>query len=174
MLALPSSYRIVGIRGIMHGEPVGCAVVVGIPVEVVYEKLPVRAEHSAERRRYGIQPRVVERHDGDGSIKRADAANMLDRFPDQPRVNGRGRIHAERIEAKFSQAVNQAAVTTPDVEDVRAGGKARGNGRVDYVHHRESAMRRSSTPGAVAAGPRRVASGLRRWLAFPFVPGGGR
>jgi len=30
------------------------------------------------------------------------------------------------------------------------------------------------TPGAVAAGPRRVASGFRRWLAFPCVPGGGR
>ena len=30
------------------------------------------------------------------------------------------------------------------------------------------------TPGAVAAGPRRVASAPRRWLAFPSVPGGGR
>jgi hypothetical protein len=48
---------------------------------------------------------------------------MLDRFPDQARVNGSGRIHAERTEAKFPQTVNQAAVTTPDVEDSRGRGR---------------------------------------------------
>jgi hypothetical protein len=55
---------------------------------------------------------VVERHDGDDGIKCADASNMLDRFPDQAWVKRSGRIHAERIEAKFPQTANQAAVTT--------------------------------------------------------------
>jgi hypothetical protein len=63
----------------------------------------------------------VERYD---SIKCADSSNMLDRFPDQVWVNGSGGIHAERIEAKFPQTANQAAVTTADVEDSRARRKA--------------------------------------------------
>ena len=58
---------------------------------------------------------------------------MLDRFPDQARVNGSGRIHAERIEAKFPQTVNQAAVTTPDVQDSRGRGKGRRDGRVEIL-----------------------------------------
>ena len=39
---------------------------------------------------------------------------------------------------------------------------------------RRAGIRVLPTPGAVAVGPRRVASGLRRWLAFPFVLGDGR
>ena len=58
---------------------------------------------------------------------------MLDRFPDQARVNGSGRIHAERIEAKFPQTVNQATVTTPDVQDSRGRRKGRRDGRVEIL-----------------------------------------
>jgi hypothetical protein len=48
VLALPSSYRIVGIRGIMLSEPGASAVVVGIPAEVVHEEPPVGAEQPGE------------------------------------------------------------------------------------------------------------------------------
>jgi len=56
---------------------------------------------------------------------------MLDRFPDQAWVKRSGRIHAERIEAKFPQTANQAAVTTANVEDSRVRGKGRRDGRVE-------------------------------------------
>jgi hypothetical protein len=83
---------------------------------------------------------VVERYD---SIKCADSSNMLGRFPDQAWVNGSGGIHAERIEAKFPQMANQAAVTTADVEDSRARRKGRRDRRVESFHYRESAIRRN-------------------------------
>ena len=133
VLALPPGHRIVGIRGIMLSEPPGCAVVVGMPVEVVHEKPPARAEQPGECRGNGIQLGVVERHDGDDRIEGADALNILGRFPDQVWLNGSARVHAERIEAKFPQTVNQAAVTTANVEDSRARGKGRRDGRVEIL-----------------------------------------
>ena len=117
----------------MLSEPPGCAFVVGMPVEVVHEKPPARAEQPGECRGNGIQLRVVERHDGDDRIEGADAPNNLGRFPDQAWLNGSGRVHAERIEAKFPQTVNQAAVTTANVEDSRARGKGRRDGRVEIL-----------------------------------------
>lgn len=73
----------------------------------------------------------MKHHDGDDSIKCAKPSNMLGRFPDQARLSGSGRIDAQRVETKFSQTVNQAAVATPNVEDSRARGKRRRDGRVE-------------------------------------------
>jgi hypothetical protein len=75
----------------------------------------------------------MERHDGDDSIKCAKAPNMLRGFPDKARVNRGSWIHAERVKAKFPQAVNKAAVTTPNVEDSGTRGKHRRYGRVEVL-----------------------------------------
>ena len=63
---------------------------------------------------------------------------MLDRFPDQASDEKTGRIHAERIEAKFPQTANQTAVTTANVEDSRARGRAAATAASKSVHHRRS------------------------------------
>ena len=60
---------------------------------------------------------MVERHYGDDRIKRAVALDLLDGFADQARVSRSSRVHAKRVKAKFSQAMNQPAVTAPNVED---------------------------------------------------------
>jgi hypothetical protein len=68
----PSCYRVIGVGGIMLGEPAGRAVVVGIPVEVVHEKPPARAEQPGDGGSHGLQLGVVERHDGGDSVKYAE------------------------------------------------------------------------------------------------------
>jgi hypothetical protein len=74
---------------------------------------------------------VVERHDGDDGIKCAHAPDTFHGLPDKARVNRSSRIRAERVEAETTQAVNQATVATPNVEDSRARGKHRRDGRVE-------------------------------------------
>jgi hypothetical protein len=42
---------------------------------------------------------------------------MLGGLPDKARVSRGGRVHPKRIKAKLPEAVDQAAITAPDVED---------------------------------------------------------
>jgi hypothetical protein len=56
---------------------------------------------------------------------------MLDRLADQARAGGSGRINADRVETKLHQAIDQAAVTAPDIEDTGACRKCSRDDRVE-------------------------------------------
>ena len=62
---------------------------------------------------------MVQRHDGGNCVKLTQQSRVLNTHRDQARVRRCGRIHSEHVEAKLSQAVNQAAVATSDIEDAR-------------------------------------------------------
>src|SRR5580704_17754464 len=67
-------------------------------------------------------------------------------------MSGSGRIHAESVKAKFSQAVNQSAVTTPNVKDARAYGKHRRDGRVEVLPPPRVGHRPEPYPGRILPG----------------------
>jgi hypothetical protein len=131
MLALPPGHRVVGIRAIVPGDPRGGPVIVGGPVEVVHEQLPLRAKQPDKRRGHDVQLGVVQRHDRDGCVKRASRSYVLEGLADQARAGGSGRINADRVETKFHEAVGQAAVTAPDIEDTGACRKRSRDDRVE-------------------------------------------
>src|SRR5690349_16638511 len=58
---------------------------------------------------------------------------MLGGLPDKARVSRGGRVHAKRVKAKLPQAVDQAAISAPDVENPRTRGERRGDGRVKVL-----------------------------------------
>src|ERR1700722_14158954 len=66
-------------------------------------------------------------------------------------MSGSGRIHAESVEAKFNQSVNQSAVTTPNVKDARACGKRTRDGRVELLPPLRAGHRPEPYPEAAPA-----------------------
>ena len=60
---------------------------------------------------------MVERHHGDDRVKFAQTCHLLDAFADQARMSRSGRVHSERVESQLSQAVNQPAIATTDIEN---------------------------------------------------------
>src|ERR1700733_12414114 len=75
-------------------------------------------------------------------------------------MSGSGRIHAESVKAKFFQAGNQSAVTTPDVKDARACGKRRRDGRVEVLPPPRAGHRPEPYPEAVSRRDCRGATSL--------------
>ena len=77
----------------------------------------MRAHQSGHRRRYSVKLGVVERHHGNDRVKLARIRHLLDAFPDQARMSWSCRVHSQRVESELSQAVNQPAIATTDIEN---------------------------------------------------------
>jgi hypothetical protein len=120
MLTPPSGDGIVGDGLIVLCQPGSGPIIVSIPGEFVHKKRPARAEEVGERPNRSVKFGMVQRHDGGNCIKLAQPLRVFNTLPHQTRMRRCGGIHSECVEAKLSQAVNESAVTTSDIEDACA------------------------------------------------------
>jgi hypothetical protein len=133
VLTPPAGDRMVGIRWIVVDEPVGSALVIGIPREFGHEESSIRAQVPGDCLEHSRKFCMVQRHRRRDRVEFAEPRRVLERCLDQTLVSGRVRIHADRGKAKLGQTVDQSTIATAEVQDPRTASELRRDSGIEVL-----------------------------------------